>query len=250
MYADGAAPSVLGPDPHRHAALVLTSPHYGSSVHGQVTARAGHGVAKRDHRYSRDRANLAHVHPGALLDAFATILTACAGYLRPGGIAAITAGPWRRDGVLVDLPGAMTTAAAHAGLMPFERNVALLATLRDDQLVPPQLVLPARPRSATPAGQGRRCESSPTKTCSCCGSRDDRRPGTSQSRQRRRPPPRRAGRAGRVGTTHGLARRSPPPTCDRWPARSSPRPSICAQQLDNQRRSSPRGHQARPKGGC
>jgi len=123
-------PNLLGPELLGRVALVLTSPPYGSSVHGQVTARPG-GVAKRDYRYSDDRANLAHVRPDELLDAFATILTACAGYLRPGGIAAVTARPWRRDGVLVDLPAAVTAAAQQAGLVSFERNIALLAGLRD-----------------------------------------------------------------------------------------------------------------------
>ncbi len=129
-------PNLLGPDWRGQVALVLTSPPYGPSVHGQATARPGRGVAKRDYRYSRDRANLAHVAPDELLEAFATILTASAGYLRPGGITAITARPWRCGGVLVDLPAAVTAAADQAGLVPFERNVALLTGLRDDRLVP------------------------------------------------------------------------------------------------------------------
>jgi len=129
-------PNLLGPGLHGRVALVLTSPPYGPSVHGQATARPGQGVAKRDYRYSHDRANLAHVRHDELLDAFATILTACAGYLRPGGIVAITARPWRSQGVLVDLPAAVTDAAQQAGLVAFERNVALLVGLRDNRLVP------------------------------------------------------------------------------------------------------------------
>jgi hypothetical protein len=45
------------------AALVVTSPPYGRSVHGQVRAvqrRGGGGVEKYDNRYSIDPANLAH----------------------------------------------------------------------------------------------------------------------------------------------------------------------------------------------
>ena len=49
--------------------LVLTSPPYGPSLHGQVTARPGQGIAKSHHRYSTDPANLAHVGLGGLLDA-------------------------------------------------------------------------------------------------------------------------------------------------------------------------------------
>ena len=41
-------------------ALVVTSPPYGASLHGQVRARPGQGVAKSHERYSRDPENLAH----------------------------------------------------------------------------------------------------------------------------------------------------------------------------------------------
>ncbi len=119
-----------------HVALVLTSPPYGSSVHGQVTAAGDQPVAKRDYRYSRDRANLAHVGPERLLDAFGAILGACVPLLRPGGVVAVTTHPWRQHGVLVDLPDAVTEVAHRAGLVLFERNVALLAGLRGDRLVP------------------------------------------------------------------------------------------------------------------
>jgi len=50
-----ALSTLLGPDLHGHVALVLTSPPYGPSVHGRVTAHPG-SVARRDYRYSRDRA--------------------------------------------------------------------------------------------------------------------------------------------------------------------------------------------------
>ena len=43
----------------------------------------------------------------------------------------------RRDGVLVDLPAAVAVPAQLAGLVPFERNVAFLAGLDQDRLVPP-----------------------------------------------------------------------------------------------------------------
>jgi tRNA G10 N-methylase Trm11 len=48
-------------------ALVLTSPPYGRSLHGQVTARPGRGVAKFDHTYSTDPTNLGRVNPSAHL---------------------------------------------------------------------------------------------------------------------------------------------------------------------------------------
>jgi modification methylase len=117
-------------------ALVLTSPPYGPSLHGQVTARPGQGIAKSHHRYSSDPANLAHVGLGGLLDAMRTILAACASVLRPGGFVAMTVRPWWRAGQLVDLPGALVRVGEEAGLVLYERNVALLAGLRDDHLVP------------------------------------------------------------------------------------------------------------------
>jgi modification methylase len=116
-------------------ALVLTSPPYGSSVHGRVLVRSGE-VLKRDDRYSRDASNLAHVSSEELLHAVQDIFSACAPLLRPGGIMVVTARPWRRDGLLVDFPGAVLRTAETAGLVPVQRLVALLAALHDDRIVP------------------------------------------------------------------------------------------------------------------
>jgi hypothetical protein len=116
--------------------LLLTSPPYGPSNHGQVTThgRLGHRgpVAKRDHRYSRDRHNLAHRPTAELLGGFEAILRAAVPLLAPGAIVAVTARPWRRGGELVDLPTAVFDAARAAGLTPVERCVALLARVEQD----------------------------------------------------------------------------------------------------------------------
>jgi modification methylase len=119
------------------AALVVTSPPYGRSVHGQVRAqpRPGGGVEKYDNRYSDDPANLASRGLDDLLAGFTQILAGCAALLRPGGTVVVTARPWRQRGELVDLPGAILAAGA-AGLIPAERCVALLAGLRGQRLVP------------------------------------------------------------------------------------------------------------------
>lgn len=129
QVADLVDPEVVG-----KVALVLTSPPYGPSLHGHVQSGDG-PVRKTNHHYSSDRANLEYASTEDLFGAFGEILAACATLLRPGGIVAITTRPWRRDGILVDLPGAVIRLGASVGLEPFERNVALLCGLRDDRLV-------------------------------------------------------------------------------------------------------------------
>jgi modification methylase len=117
-------------------ALVLTSPPYGASLHGRVTARPGAGIAKSHNRYSTDPANIAHVGVAGLLAAMGTILSGCRQLLRPGGYVAMTVRPFWHAGQLVDLPGALGRVGEEAGLVLYERNVALLAGLRADRLVP------------------------------------------------------------------------------------------------------------------
>jgi modification methylase len=131
-------PALLPTGMAGRAALVVTSPPYGSSVHGQVRAEQRHGgggVEKYDNRYSRDPANLAHHGLDDLLAGFTAILAGCKMLLRPGGVAVVTARPWRQHGELVDLPAAVLAAGASAGLIPAARCVALLAGLRGGHLV-------------------------------------------------------------------------------------------------------------------
>ncbi len=132
-------PALLPPGAAGRAALVVTSPPYGPSVHGQVKAEqrrgAQGGVRKYDNRYSQDPANLAHQGLDELLAGFTEILAGCAVLLRPGGLAVVTARPWRQHGELVDLPAAVIAAGARAGLVPVARCVALLAGLRGGRLI-------------------------------------------------------------------------------------------------------------------
>jgi SAM-dependent methyltransferase len=129
-------PALIGFNLTGHVALVLTSPPYGRSLHGQVSTRPGRGVAKSDDTYSADPANLGRVHQPALLDALEEILVGCQHLLRPGGLLVLTARPYRHRDHLVDLPGQLSQAAQAAGLVPYERNAALLVGLREDRLVP------------------------------------------------------------------------------------------------------------------
>ncbi|MBF9132753.1 site-specific DNA-methyltransferase [Plantactinospora sp. S1510] len=116
------------------AALVVTSPPYGPTVHGLVRPGEG-GVVKHDDRYGEDKGNLAYRDLTGLADGFAQILHGCATLLRPGGVVVVTARPWRKRGELVDLPSAVIAAGLRAGLVPIERCVALLAAVRDGHLV-------------------------------------------------------------------------------------------------------------------
>lgn len=130
-------PALLPPGMAGRAALVVTSPPYGPSVHGQVRAErhGGGGVEKYDNRYSHDPGNLAHRGLDDLLAGFSQILAGCRELLRPGGVAVVTARPWRHHGELVDLPAAVIAAGARAGLVPAARCVALLAGLRGGRLI-------------------------------------------------------------------------------------------------------------------
>ena len=129
-------PGVLDEAVRGLVALVLTSPPYGASLHGQVVARPGAGIEKSHNRYSTDPANLAHVGLQGLLTAMRAILVGCRQLLRTGGYVAMTVRPYWYAGSLVDLPGAMVRVGTEAGLVLYERNVALLAGLREDRLVP------------------------------------------------------------------------------------------------------------------
>jgi modification methylase len=116
--------------------LVLTSPPYGRGTHGLIRADST-GVRKRDHLYGdRERGNLAYAGWSRLLDGFAAILTASYELLRPGGTVVITCRPVRRRrDDLIDLPGELLAVGQSVGLIPVQRCAALLAAVRDGQIV-------------------------------------------------------------------------------------------------------------------
>ncbi|MEV6602736.1 DNA methyltransferase [Kutzneria sp. NPDC051319] len=129
--------SLLPPEYVGQAALVVTSPPYGPSTHGQVSVVPGGGVQKYHHLYGNtlDRGNLANIGHHRLLAGFTRILAGLAGYLRPGGHIAITIRPWREHAELIDLPSQILACGRHAGLIPIERCVALLARAAEQDLV-------------------------------------------------------------------------------------------------------------------
>lgn len=124
------------------ASLILTSPPYGPSVHGQVRLHPDR-VENYDERYSDDRENLASLPRKRRMrgrspfgEALAEILAGCRCLLTPGGHLAITARPYRRDGALIDLPGEIVALGRAAGLRLEGRHIALLCGLRAEELVP------------------------------------------------------------------------------------------------------------------
>lgn len=136
---DGGSIAEMVPDEIRgHVALVITSPPYGSSTHGRAytgNRRVGRKVLKAHHKYGESPGNLAYVQPQELAAGFTGILGSAVAILRPGGIVAITARPYRERGELVDIPGMVIAAGQAAGLTLIDRKVALLCGVRDGHLV-------------------------------------------------------------------------------------------------------------------
>lgn len=132
--------------------LVVTSPPHGRTMPGTLEHPRGplirhHAICSNSHADLSDDfsggtaggpepVNLAHRGRVDLIEGLTHVLTGCAELLRPGGIAVITARPCRRDGLLIDLPGAFMAAGQAVGLEPVQRCVVLLAVVRGDRLLP------------------------------------------------------------------------------------------------------------------
>jgi tRNA G10 N-methylase Trm11 len=130
-------PALIPLELHGRIALVITSPPYGPSTHGHARTpgpRRGK-VRKTNHKYGADAGNLAYRDHDELADGFTQILTGATAILRPGGIVAITARPYRRHGELIDIPGMVVAAGTNAGLRLHEECAALIAGIRDGRLV-------------------------------------------------------------------------------------------------------------------
>jgi SAM-dependent methyltransferase len=129
--------TLLPPEYVGQAALVVTSPPYGPSTHGQVSVAPGAGVQKYHHLYGNtlDRGNLANIGHHRLLAGFTRILAALRTFLKPGGHIVITIRPWREHAELIDLPAQILACGRNAELVPVERNVALLARAAETDLV-------------------------------------------------------------------------------------------------------------------
>lgn len=122
--------------------LLLTSPPYGAAAHGRIDVPRTDKVRKWYHRYTDDpaggasSANLARQSLQGLLDGFRDILLGCLPLLAPNAAVVLTVRPYRSQGQLIDLPGAVLHTAASIGLEPVGRYVALLAGVHADRIVP------------------------------------------------------------------------------------------------------------------
>jgi DNA modification methylase len=124
--------------PYQRVDLVLTSPPYACEIGvPQMDARgSGHSLCPAPERnYSPSRANLGHARRGDYLAAMADIYAACQRVLKPGGFLVLVTKDMRAKGALRNLAGDTVALCERAGLAYWQHVIALLATIRDDQLI-------------------------------------------------------------------------------------------------------------------
>jgi modification methylase len=119
--------------------LVVSSPPYVCEV-GQLDKRAG-GTGcdlcpTKARNYSADHRNLGHARGRTYLEAMAGIYRVCAAVLKPGGFLVLVTKDMRSRGALRNLAGDTVALCEDAGLLYWQHVIALLATIRDGELVP------------------------------------------------------------------------------------------------------------------
>jgi DNA modification methylase len=119
--------------------LIVTSPPYACEV-GEISKKAwgqGKNLCPPDTRnYSTDRANLGHARGDEYREAMAGIYAACATVLKPGGFLIAVTKDLRERGGLRDLAGDTIALCRETGLEYWQHVIALLAGIRDGELVP------------------------------------------------------------------------------------------------------------------
>jgi modification methylase len=112
----------------RHAANARNSCRYGDSAGSVARLRYG----KREERSTLGEGG----EPESYLAAMAAIYGACARMLRPGGYAVLVTKNLRAEGSLRNLAGDTISLCLQAGLSFQQHIVALLATVRNNELLP------------------------------------------------------------------------------------------------------------------
>jgi DNA modification methylase len=119
--------------------LILTSPPYACEI-GEINKKAwgsGRNLCPPDTRnYSTDRDNLGHARGDDYRQAMAEIYATCAAVLKPGGYLVTVTKNLREHGGLRDLAGDTIELCRAAGLQYWQHVIALLAGIRDDELLP------------------------------------------------------------------------------------------------------------------
>lgn len=125
--------------PYGRVDLVLSSPPYACEV-GQLDKRAwgtgGDLCPTRARNYSADHRNLGHARGRTYLEAMAEIYRVCAAVLKPGGFLVLVTKDMRSHGALRNLAGDTIALCEEAGLLYWQHVIALLAAIRDGELVP------------------------------------------------------------------------------------------------------------------
>jgi modification methylase len=133
-----AADARAGALPYGRVDLVLTSPPYACEV-GELDKDAwgsgGNLCRTEDRNYSRDRGNLGHARGRRYLDAMAAVYQASAAVLKPGGFLVTVTKELRAGGALHNLAGNTIALCEQTGLRYWQHVIALLATVRDDDIV-------------------------------------------------------------------------------------------------------------------
>jgi modification methylase len=124
--------------PYGRVDLVLTSPPYACEV-GELDKQAwgsgGNLCRQQDRNYSSDRDNVGHARGRRYLDAMGAIYQASAAVLKPGGLLVTVTKELRAGGALHNLAGNTIQLCEQSGLRYWQHVIALLATVRDDDLV-------------------------------------------------------------------------------------------------------------------
>jgi hypothetical protein len=119
--------------------LILTSPPYAceiQTIDKQAWLQGGSLGAKDTRNYSTDRTNLGHARGQHYQAAMAAVYHASAAALKPGGFLIVATKNLRNGGGLRDLAGDSVELCQATGLQYWQHIVALLAAIRDDQLLP------------------------------------------------------------------------------------------------------------------
>lgn len=134
----GKRPDNVAALPYRRADLVLVSPPYACEVADvEPTARRSGGLpVKETANYSDSPDNLGHARSHTYLTAMAEIYAACERVLKPGGFLVVVTNDTRERGKLRNLVGNTVTLCENAGLDYWQHVIALLAAVRDDELIP------------------------------------------------------------------------------------------------------------------